>query len=109
LDRQTVNRGDNLMGIHVEYGDGTAVFSVDVGFDRLDALEDVDFQTYGIGVLGGRRVEVVRSTVFAAGGPLWGASWTEKGADPGCAEVTAVGREMSLAAFRAAVTAVRVG
>lgn len=71
-DEVTRNLGSGLFGRSIVYSDGARTITVHVGYDALDAFEDIDFEGEGEGAgegerIGGREFVVVESQALRGG------------------------------------------
>lgn len=89
VDAELPNLGGNVMGRSLTYRDGPRRLSVNVGFDILDALEDLDFETTGSLRIGGRDVVLLASDALPRE-RLLAAVWEDARFQPPCDEFKVV-------------------
>ncbi len=91
-DRSTRNLGSGVMGQSVTYGGGGRSVQVHIGFDGLDAADDLDFEIIGEALIGRREVEVLVAQSLPT---ILAATWEEPGLVPPCNEMTVMSRGFS--------------
>jgi hypothetical protein len=98
IRRELRNLGENVMGRSIQYtGRGQRVW-VGVGFEVLDALEDLDFTEESMEIVGGRRVNVTTTDIIAAHRIRAGV-WEDERFEPPCDEFTVVTWNLTEKAF----------
>lgn len=88
-DKELRNLGENVMGRSIEYTGGRQRVWVAVGFDVLDALEDLDFTEETTSIVGGRRVTISTTDIISAH-RLRAGTWEDTRFEPPCDQFTVV-------------------
>jgi hypothetical protein len=103
--RQLRNLGGNVMGESITYTGGGRKLQVHIGYDALDAADDLDFQERGFAYRRGRSFTLFRS----AGLPSIRAGYSEDaGPQPPCNLLTVFTTRFSPAELRRVLGAVQV-
>lgn len=97
-DHQLRNLGGGLMGESRFYRARGEMFEIHVGFEALEAFEDLDFLARGTAVIDGR--EFTLSQAVAVNFPFWAATFDLGLGPEGCREVTIIGRPVRERRFR---------
>jgi hypothetical protein len=99
FDHQLRNLGHGLMGeSRIYQGDG-GTLEIHVGYEALEAYEDLDFLARGTIVLAGRKFEL--SQAVGVSFPFWAAIFVLGRGPDGCRQVTVIGRGLKERRFRA--------
>lgn len=88
-NRELHNLGGNVMGRSLQFSAGPRRVWVAVGFDVLDALEDLDFTEESTAEVNGRRVRISATDVLS-GHRLRGGTWEDSRFESPCDEFTVV-------------------
>jgi hypothetical protein len=105
-DHQLRNLGGGLMGESRFYRGEAETFEIHVGFDALEAYEDLDFLSRGTSVVGGRKFKL--SQAVAVNFPFWAATFDLGFGPKGCREVTIIGRPVKERRFRVLLSVLKI-
>lgn len=97
-DHQLRNLGGGLMGESRFFRARGEMFEIHVGFEALEAFEDLDFLARGTSVIDRR--EFALSQAVAVNFPFWAATFDLGFGPEGCREVTIIGRPVREQRFR---------
>ena len=106
-DRTLENLGQNLMGRSATYGYGRRHLTIFVGYDALDAYDDLDFHERVVAVAG-RQVTLATPGAVAET-HLRFATWDDKRFGPGCQLLTIVAKRLTEGELLDVVGTVTVG
>lgn len=106
FDHQLRNLGGGLMGESRIYRGKGERFEIHVGFEALEAFEDLDFLARGTSLIGGR--EFMLSKAAAVNFPFWAATFDLGFGPEGCREVTIIGRRVKERRFRSLLALLRI-
>jgi len=90
-NRTLRNLGGRVQGHSTDYGTGVDAISAHVGYDALDALEDLDLERVEVGVLG-RRVALLSGGALQSRAPVGVAQWEEPTFPERCQLITLIAR-----------------
>jgi hypothetical protein len=105
FDHQLRNLGHGLMGESRIYRGDEGTLEIHVGYDALEAYEDLDFLARGTLVLAGRKFELSRAVAVSF--PFWAAIFDLGRGPHRCRQVTVIGRHLKERRFLALLGALR--
>lgn len=98
VKRDLQNLGENVMGRSIQYSGGLRRVWVGVGYEVLDALEDLDFTQESTSNVRGRRVKI-STTDILSGHRLRAGVWEDERFQAPCDEFTIVTWNLSTKEF----------
>jgi hypothetical protein len=106
-DKELRNLGQNVMGRSIQYTGGRQRVWVAVGFDVLDALEDLDFTEETTSIVDGHRVTISTTDIISAH-RLKAGTWEDTRFESPCDQFTVVAWNLGEKAFLEVVDGVEV-
>jgi hypothetical protein len=97
------NLGNGVMGRSLAYGHRNRSAQVHMGYDALDAAEDLDIKLLRTTDVSGRTVEVYQAAAVPS---ILAATWEEGGLVQPCSKLTVFGRHLTEAELLAVVDGV---
>ena len=106
VDKELRNLGGGLMGESRLYRWNGKTLELHVGFEALEAYEDLDFLARGTVTLNGHLFKVSRSLALSY--PLWAATFDLDSGPDRCREVTVIGHGYKEQRFRELLAAIEL-
>ena len=106
-DKELRNLGENVMGRSIQYTGGRQRVWVAVGYDVLDALEDLDFTEETNSIVGEHMVTISTTDILSAH-RLKAGTWADTRFESPCDQFTVVAWNLGEKAFLAVVGGVKV-
>jgi hypothetical protein len=107
VERDLRNLGENVMGRSIQYSAGLRRVWVGVGYEVLDALEDLDFTQESTSDVRGRRVKI-SATDILSGHRLRAGVWEDERFQSPCDEFTVVTWNLSTKEFHKVLRGIEV-